>query len=136
MSNPPSTSQNNSLLQVPANGSQYNESHFDHSQREKTSFFFGSETPSNRQSGSTSKVPSRRGSSPARHSEEGTRHTSGGFSDDNRNTRVTSNLDKLTSKLKTLNGQTQGQGGGSLDGRRSSRGSGGGSSSGNESTGQ
>ena len=135
MSESRTTSQNHTLLQVPTAGSQYNESHFDLPQRERASFILGSQTSSSRQSVS-SKVPSRRGSKSARHTEEESRHENGGFSDDNRNTRVTSNLDKLTSKLKTLNGQTQGQGGGSVDGRRSSRGSGRGSSSGDESTGQ
>jgi len=136
MSNPPSTSRNNSLLQVPTTGTQRNQSHFDrNTKREPTSFFLGSETPSSRQSVS-SKVHSRRGSSPAQHSEEEHQHESGGFSNDNRNTRVTSNLNKLKSKLKLVKAHTQGQGGGSVDGRRSSRGSRGGSSSGNESTGQ
>jgi hypothetical protein len=127
-------SRNNTDLQVPTAGSQYDQSRFGNKsqqyQNKKPSFYFGGETPKSRQSAITSKVPSRQGSFPPLESDQDqTRRFS-----DKRTKGYYSNLDKLPSMLMALKDQAKEQGGGSVGGKQVSRVSKGGSSRGDLTT--
>jgi hypothetical protein len=114
-------SRNNTQLQVPTAGSQYDPSRFGNasqqSQKKRPSFYFGGDTPQSRQSGFTSKVPSRQGSFPPLESNQ---DQSRGFSD-KRTNGYYSNLDKLPSMLEALKDHAKGQGGGSVGAKQVSR---------------
>jgi hypothetical protein len=125
-------SRNNTQLQVPTAGSQYDQSrfgnNFQQSQNQQTSFYFGGDTPQSRQSGFTSKVPSelpskvpsRKGSFPGRNSGQESPQESRGFPD-KRTSGYYSDLNQLPSMLEALEAHAKGQKRDSVDGRQVSK---------------
>jgi hypothetical protein len=117
-------SRNNTHLQVPTAGSQYDQSRFGNvsqqSQNKKPSFYFGGDTPQSRQSGFTSKVPSRKGSLPPSDTEQDLSRQARIFPD-KRSHGYYSNLDQLPSMLEALEAHAKGQKRDSVDGRQVSK---------------